>query len=184
MSNYSDAELQLSRYIESSSNSYKLLLGNMYFGQALIVMYSTMDALGLLLAPIGQETATGATFRDWAKRCFLPHANTELDVNEFDLWGARCGVLHTFTSEFDSTRNKTARQVQYFSGDSKSPKGKALSAAAKQIDGGKHIMVSIEDIAACFYKSLSTSVQEFVKMCAADPAHEARLAKVLQAIRM
>lgn len=183
-SNFSDRQLQLSKYIESSSGSFKILLDNGYLGQALIVMYSTMDALGLLLAPVEQETATGATFKAWAIRCFLPHANAELDVNDSDLWGARCGVLHTFTSEFDSSRIKTARQVQYFSGDSKSAIGKALSAAAKEVDGGKHIMVSIEDIAACFYRSLSSSVEEFTKMCDANPAHEARLGKILQAIRM
>jgi hypothetical protein len=182
--NFMNRQLQFSKYIESSSSSFKLLLNNGYFGQALIVMYSTMDALGLLLAPVEQETATGATFKTWAIKFFLPHANAELDVNDSDLWGARCGVLHTFTSEFDSSRNTTARQVQYFSGDSRSTIGKALSAAAKEIDGGIHIMVSIEDIAACFYRSLSSSVEEFAKMCAANPAHGAKLGKVLQSIQM
>lgn len=183
-SNLKNRQLQFAEYIESSCGSYKLLLEKGYLGQALIVMYSTMDALGLLLAPIEQETATGATFKAWARKCFLPHANPELDINDSDLWGARCGVLHTFTSEFDSSRNKTARQIQYFLGDSRSPIGKALSAAAKEIDGGIHIMVSIEDIAACFYRSLSSSVEEFAKLCADNPAHEARLGKVLQAIQM
>lgn len=181
---YKDAQIQLSSYLSATSESHKLLLEKRYFGQALVVMYASMDALGLLLAPVGQNLATGATFRDWVKKCFLPHASAQLDVNEFDLWGARCGVLHTFTSEFDGTKNKEARQVQYFSGDSTSPMGIALSAASKEIEGGTHVMVSIEDLATCFYLSLSDSMLEFTKMCAEDPAHHEKLGNVLQAIRM
>ncbi|WP_122386807.1 hypothetical protein [Pseudomonas syringae group genomosp. 7] len=183
--NFEDVALQLAEFIETAKNSQKLLIENKYFGQALILMYSTMDSLGLLLSTPDQKYATGKTFKAWAGAYFLPHANPELDVTANDLWGARCGVLHTFTAEFNEEQLKGTRQVQYYSGSSSHPLGQAMAKAAKEIDGGgKHVMISLEDLFACFYRALSASVVALVVLCEQDRSHEVKIGKLLQSIRL
>jgi hypothetical protein len=67
--------------------------------QALVLIYSGIDTLGLLAAPSSVTDATRSTFIPWCEAYIVPRVQSvEGDpVTAMDLYGARCGVLHTST---------------------------------------------------------------------------------------
>ncbi len=66
---------------------------------ALSLIYSGIDTLGLLAAPPGITDATGDTFKDWCARYIVPRLQSieGQPITPGDLWGGRCGIVHTST---------------------------------------------------------------------------------------
>jgi hypothetical protein len=62
------------------------------FGGTLI--YSTIDALSPLTRPLKAKDTTRDVFMDWVRRYVRPELN--LHCSAEDLYGARCGILHTY----------------------------------------------------------------------------------------
>ena len=145
---------------------------------SLVIIYSTIDTCGLLDAPSQQTEATGASFKAWVKKYVLTSAG--LEFNEVDLWGARCGVLHTFTSESDLSNNGKARQLQYFTGDKSAPHIQQFISFTKSHEGGKHLAVHYGDLADAVFAGLKAFVPDLAASCQTSPAHLARLRKVIQ----
>ena len=83
---------------------------------ALVLVYSGIDAAGGLYAS-DPAAPVGARFIDWVTRYLLP-ATPKLEASAQDLYGARCGLLHNFSSESNLSRRGGARQVQYAWGNS------------------------------------------------------------------
>jgi hypothetical protein len=81
----------------------------------LTVLYSSIDAFGLLAAPTGVLDATGDTFTNWCEKYILPRLQTVdgTPITSTDLWAARCGVLHTSTPLSKLERAGKARQFFY-----------------------------------------------------------------------
>jgi hypothetical protein len=148
------------------------------YGQMLILLYSSIDSMGLLDAPPTQTSASGESFKNWVRKYLLTYPG--LEYNEVDLWSARCAVLHTFTSESDLSKGGKAREVQYYSGPKDSPMAQAFVTATRTIDNGKHIPAHIEDTYLAFLEALEVFPQDLLNNCGKDPAYEARLKKVLQ----
>lgn len=167
-------------YVKSTFDAANLLYSNNHLGQLLIVIYSAMDTMGLLDAPPTVISATGASFQNWVKKYFLPQDGS-FEFDEQDLWGARCGVLHTYTAESDKSRAGKLREVQYIAGDKESDAMKNFFAAVRAIDGGnKHVGANIDDMFAAFGKALMQASQDLANNCASNPAYAERLRKVLQ----
>ena len=59
--------------------------------------YATIDAVSALSRPENQRDTSRATFVEWTNRYFLPAPG--LDCAAIELYGARCGVLHTYRPE-------------------------------------------------------------------------------------
>jgi hypothetical protein len=78
---------------------------------AVTLMFSTIDALAALTRPLTQDETDGGTFRGWAERFLQP--GTSLGVTSIDLWGARCGILHTYSPETTRAARQGARQLFY-----------------------------------------------------------------------
>ena len=83
--------------------------------QALVLIYSGIDTLGLLAAPSGVTDATRNTFIPWCEAYIVPRVQSvEGDpVTAMDLYGARCGVLHTSTPASALGRKGDAREIWY-----------------------------------------------------------------------
>lgn len=81
----------------------------------LTTIYSGIDAFGLLTAPPDVLDATGDTYKQWCEKYVLPRIKSvEGDpVTVADLWGARCGVLHTSTPLSKLEREGKAHQIWY-----------------------------------------------------------------------
>jgi hypothetical protein len=82
---------------------------------SLVLIYSGFDTFGLLAAQPGVPDATGETFKQWCEKYILPRIKSvEGDVvTAVDLWGARCGMLHTSTPLSSKEREGKAHQIWY-----------------------------------------------------------------------
>lgn len=78
---------------------------------AFILFYSSIDIFASLTRPITQEDTSGPIFKAWVQKYMI--ADTTPRWNADDIWGARCGLLHTFTIQSRSSRQGTARELQY-----------------------------------------------------------------------
>lgn len=80
---------------------------------AFIMLYSSIDIFASLTRPIAQQDTSGQVFKDWVKKYMI--AGTSVSWNEEDIWGARCGLLHTYTVQSRSSRSGNARELHYIS---------------------------------------------------------------------
>lgn len=168
----------LSGYFLATVEAVGTLYGKRLYGHALILNHSTIDVLGLLDAPPDQVSATGASYMAWAKKYFLPQGNFAFD--EVALWGSRCAVLHTFTSESKLSREGKARELQFFSGDKASEASRRFVEFARTADDGRHVAVHWQEFCDAFFAALKAFVPVLEANCTTNLAHANRLRKVLQ----
>ncbi|MFZ0794810.1 MAG: hypothetical protein WAM65_13635, partial [Candidatus Korobacteraceae bacterium] len=81
----------------------------------LTIIYSGIDSFGLLAAPPGVLDASGNTFMQWCERYILTRLQSihGTSITSEDLWGARCGLLHTSTPLASREHEGKARQIFY-----------------------------------------------------------------------
>ncbi len=81
----------------------------------LTIIYSGIDAFGLLAAPPGVLDANRTTFKQWCEKYILPRLHTVegTAITAVDLYAARCGVLHTSTPLSSLEREGNACQLFY-----------------------------------------------------------------------
>jgi len=77
----------------------------------MILMFSTIDILSGLDVDFSQERSTRTRFEKWVDRFVLNGA--ELGVTATDLYGARCGLIHEFSSSSDLVETGRATQIYY-----------------------------------------------------------------------
>lgn len=168
----------IDKFCLNTLNAIGMLYREKLYGQMLVLLYSSIDSMGLLDAPPTQTSASGESFKNSVKKYLLTYPG--LEYNEVDLWAARCAVLHTFTSESDLSKGGKAREIQYYSGPKDSIMAKAFVAATKTIDKGKHVPAHIEDTYLAYLEALKVFPKDLLNHCGKDPAYKARLNKVLQ----
>jgi hypothetical protein len=169
-------EEKIASYCLSIVNSINLLHGKNLYGQMLIIIYSSIDTMGLLDAPPAQTSASGASFKNWVKNYILSYPNIEF--NEEDLWGARCAVLHTFTSESDLSKANKVREIQYIA--DKKEGMESLLNQIRTLDNGKHVPAFIEDLIFALFEAIKKFTLVLLANCQKDTAYEKRLNKIFQ----
>jgi len=80
---------------------------------AFILLYSSVDILASLTRPITSDDTTGAIFKDWVTKYMIGSSSFVWTAD--DIWGARCGLLHTYTVQSRSSREGNAREMHYIS---------------------------------------------------------------------
>lgn len=173
-----EIDSRIEKYLSNSLQGLNLLYSAKLYGQMLVLLYSCIDAMGLLDAPPSQIKATGDSFKNWVKKYML--GDPRINFNELDFWAARCAVIHTFTSQSDLSNDNKAKELQYYAGAKDSPQAKLFASTTPLIDGGKHIPVHIEDTYLVFLEALKTFCHQLATNCKNDQAYEKRLNKVLQ----
>jgi len=78
---------------------------------AVTLCYATIDALSALSRPEHQRGTNRTIFIDWINSYLLPAPG--LDCAAIDLYGARCGVLHTYRPESALSAAGDARPIFY-----------------------------------------------------------------------
>lgn len=106
-------EENLEQYLLQTLDAIDILYKQQLYGQMLVVMYSAIDSFGLIDSDLSNKKATSHTFQEWVKKYIT--RDPKLNIEPIDLWGARCGVLHTHTSKSDLSRRSKAKEIQYFS---------------------------------------------------------------------
>jgi hypothetical protein len=81
----------------------------------LTLIYSGIDTLGLLAARPGVTDACRNTFKEWCEAYLLPRLRSVEGepISAADLYGARCGFLHTSTPASLLSREGNAREFWY-----------------------------------------------------------------------
>lgn len=172
-------ESLLEKFSADTKSAVSLLYEKRLYTHLLIVIYSSIDTMGLLDAPLSTISATGNTFKKWAKKYLIE--GKDFEFNEVDLWGARCSVLHTLTSESDLSRANKAREIQYFSGPKDSAMAKAFVSATREIGDGKNVPAHLDSLYLAFIETLNNFLLcDFLRKCKEDTNYEKRLDKVLQ----
>ena len=125
---------------------------------SMMMCYATIDILAALARPAGTAENTGTDFREWVNHYLLP--GSRLVCTADDLWGARCGLLHTYTPESRDSRKGKARKLLYVAG--------VLDNSARnttQLEVGQYVVVVSQDL----FDALSAALQRFVDGLDSDP---------------
>ena len=167
----------IEKYFFTVIESVDLLHKNTFMGQMLTIIYSSIDTFGLLDAPENVKKSSGKTFQDWVDKYLLK--DSSLACSAKDLWGARCGVLHTHTTESDLSKKEVnpVKEIQYISGPSDHPMVKAFIEAAPDI--GNSIGINIDILVIDFLKAINRFNTDFVKKLSSSDACQTRTNKIL-----
>jgi len=77
-------------------------------GPALILIYSTIDFAGWLYS---DNQSVRTRFTEWVDRYLLP--GSALNCNSLDLYGARCGVIHSQSAASDLSKTGKVKKIAY-----------------------------------------------------------------------
>jgi hypothetical protein len=178
MNNSSSTDETIKSYISATVEATSLLFQKELYGHLLIVIYSTIDTLGLLDAPPEQISSGSDSFKNWVKKYLLSYPGTEF--NEMDLWAARCAVLHTFTAQSDLSRKGSARELIYYGGDKHSDEIKIFASNVRKMNGGKFVPVCFEDLYLALLAAIRRFIYDLEAKCQVDKACSDRLRNILQ----
>jgi hypothetical protein len=119
----------------------------------LILLFSAIDIISSL-EPGG---ASRSAFMEWTDKYLLKAAS--LPCTPLDLYGARCGILHTFSPESDLSRKGHARRICYAWGNAKTDD---LERTAKGIGSGDCV-VHVRELVSAFRVGLVNYLEEVMQ---------------------
>jgi hypothetical protein len=134
---------------------------------ALILIYAGIDTAGWL-ASTDSTQGIRSRFCEWTDRWLLP--TKQLGCSSVDLYGARCGVLHTFTSDSDLSRAGKARRVCYAFGGSSASELQSVLDRNRRTDC---IAVHLGQLFEAFRLGLA----DYLEHALADPQQRKELAR-------
>lgn len=80
--------------------------------QTLLLLYAGIDTMAWL--SVSEEESSGQDFQRWVEDYMLtPNGQLIPNVTAADLWGARCGLLHTGAPESRDFRKGRAKKLFY-----------------------------------------------------------------------
>lgn len=106
-----EAEQQFERKVKQLFAALEHCLGTNLWEPALILTYSGIDAMAWLDRPADHEDVTPDDFIAWVNTYLLPESG--LNCSAEDLYGARCGMLHSHTAESRRHRQLLIRKLFY-----------------------------------------------------------------------
>jgi hypothetical protein len=120
-----------------------------------VLLYATMDIVSSLSRPISQEDTSGKIFQTWVGEYMLK--GSKLHCTAQDIWGARCGILHTMSLNSRQARKYGARQIAFVT-----PSDGVDRMQAKIDAKGTHntIVVCLEDYIEAFFDAVSRFLQQ------------------------
>jgi len=104
-------KLMMTAWLDRRVKAIRSCLDASFAEAALALLYSGIDTLAFLRAPAGAKEVKGHDFTEWCDRYMVPFLHSA--VTGIDLYGARCGVLHTSSAASGLGRDGRAREVWY-----------------------------------------------------------------------
>ena len=139
-------EQMLKARVNEFTLAIKLLLDAKHTLPALVLMYTALDVFGSLLRPESEDDTKGDYFRKWVDDYMLSHCR--VPYSAADLWGARCGLLHTHTAASRDSRHGKARQLHYYRANVPLPV--ATQQAMKAADDEDRLFVDVDGLHSAF----------------------------------
>lgn len=133
---------------------------------ALLLAYTLIDIAGWLNS---NEASVKARFTDWVEKYILP--NSTLPCNSLELYGARCGLLHSYSATSELSSAGKVRKIFYVWQPSRVEDHSKLISLYEELMTrlGKTpeqiIAIQVEDI----FAALKTGVEKFLSEIASDP---------------
>lgn len=103
---------KLSARVDQLFGAIERCLEDEYFESAMILVYSGIDAFAWLNRPDNIDDVRRLDFEEWLNTYFLPGSGFTCTAS--DLYGARCGLVHSNTSESRLNRQDRAHKVFYY----------------------------------------------------------------------
>jgi hypothetical protein len=102
-------------WLEQRIKVIKMCLRQDFVEPALALFYSGVDTMAFWAAPGEQDEVQKSGFIDWCDKYVVPTLGPAAAeaVNGNDLYGARCGILHTSSSTSRMSRTGEAREINY-----------------------------------------------------------------------
>ena len=138
----------------------RVALDNECYAAAVILVYSGIDTMAYIGIPDNQEDVTSRDFMNWADQYIRFPCNEQ--VTGADLYGARCGMLHSYSVTSRLSREGKCRRVGYMD--------KAVPEV--RYDPGidpSFVLVSIHGLAEAFFRG----IDQFLVDIFADPVKAA-----------
>lgn len=112
----SQTEHPLFKYLEKVTSAVGCLRKDNHLEAALVLIYAAVDHVAWLADEKNKgERIDSAGFEAWVQKYMLDkNQNLLLGATSKDLWGARCGILHTGAPENDASRASKAKQIYYY----------------------------------------------------------------------
>jgi hypothetical protein len=80
---------------------------------AVLLTYCAMDAMAFLSMPEGKQKLESSDFKNWVRKYMKTDSVQPYQYNEVDLYGARCGIVHTYGAESDLSRENKSKKLVY-----------------------------------------------------------------------
>lgn len=94
-------------------NDIHVCLNNNAPTGAVLLTYCAMDAMAYLSMLEGKQKVGRSDFKDWIKKYMKTDSAQPYQYNEEDLYGARCGIVHTYGAESDLSRENKCKKIVY-----------------------------------------------------------------------
>jgi hypothetical protein len=133
----------------------------------LLLLYAAIDTMAWLSVP--EEESTGRDFQNWVEKYVL-RVNQALlpGVTAVDLWGARCGLLHTGAPESRDFRKGNARKIFYTNNV------EVVARVPADV-----ILISLENLGRAFAAALTWFVADLDENAARDEVAKKKIGRIL-----
>jgi hypothetical protein len=97
--------------VNDFTQSIAMLLNAGHTQPAMILLFTAIDIFASLRRLETETDTNGGYFKKWVEDYMI--AGSQRPFTSEDLWGARCGLLHTHTAASKVSRQGKARQLHY-----------------------------------------------------------------------
>ena len=151
--------------------SIRVALDNNCYGAALILLYSGIDMMASLTMPPSQQDVYAKDFVAWVDRYIRFPCEEQLRGD--DLYGARCGVLHTYTPYSAKSRKGQSRLIAY--ADKMVPEVRYQPAINQDL-----VIVSVEGLVQAFFRGIDECLVNLFSSKETAQIAESRLQELMQ----
>lgn len=150
------------RNLQELLASVEICLASGFRLPALLLLYSGIDIIAWLDRPSGQADVQRKDFIAWVEKYLLPDSG--LRCNALELFAARCGLLHSYTSQSRLSRGGSARQIFYSFGSARPKEIQSLIDATGTIPA---VALKLEELFDAFRRGL----EKFKGALSSDTQH-------------
>jgi len=162
--------------INNTTKAIKLLQKEKLQVQALILLYSLIDAISFLAMDSNKKTNTRTDFMNWVDNYIIPILG--YDITSLDLYAARCGILHASIAESKLILEGNAAPIFYSWGNKSPLELQGIIDANKEIFHYKKkpVVISIE----VFLSVVIRGWERYQKDLLADEKSNSKILKTIK----
>jgi hypothetical protein len=147
----------------------KMLLDTKHTLPALVLLYSAIDVFASLTRPESEPDTNGGHFKKWTNDYLI--GPSRLKVTSEDLWGARCGLLHTHSPSSRDSRQGKAHELAYYRTHAPTPDlQRMMETTLKVLQTKGKLPLDVDTLSAAF----ENGVRLFLSDIQRDPELEKR----------